>query len=82
MNDLLKELRNNRIKIQVQNGDLRLKLPKGFSNKQLLEKIRANKENLISHISGFNSKNRFQEIPKVPEQGYYVLSSAQQRMYF
>ena len=82
MNNLLKELRENDIRVNVSNGELKLKLPKGFKKMELITQVKENKLDLIRYIHNLQNRNKFQEIPVAPKKEAYVLSSAQKRQYF
>ena len=82
MNDLLKELRKSGIRVNVTNNDLKLKVPKGFAQTELIDKVKENKLDLIRHISNLKHRNKFLDIKPAPAKADYVLSSAQKRLYF
>ncbi len=80
MQALLSELRNHRIHLSVNDGELIVKFPKGKIEPELLGRIKSNKELLIQYLKG-NPVLTYDEIPRAPKQSGYVLSSAQRRLW-
>ncbi|RBW63467.1 hypothetical protein DS884_00045 [Tenacibaculum sp. E3R01] len=66
MENLLLEIKKSGIRINVNEENLKLKIPKGFNNDSLLENIKNNKLKLIDYVEKSKRKNNiFKEIPKV-----------------
>ena len=83
MEELLSELRKSNVLIRLEDGNLKVKMPKGVDSKGLLMQIKSNKDELIEFIRERESlTNTFSPIPVAEKQPYYPLSAAQNRMYF
>ncbi|MEW7293183.1 condensation domain-containing protein, partial [Aquimarina sp. 2304DJ70-9] len=83
MENLILKLRKNKIGIHLDQGALRLDIPKHLDATEILEEIKKNKNELIKFIENTQSFNStYKVIEKAPEKEYYTLSSAQKRMYF
>ncbi|NHN25908.1 amino acid adenylation domain-containing protein [Flavobacterium jejuense] len=83
MERLLLELYKKNIKVNLDNGNLKLNIPKGIDAKDILEEVKKNKENLIAFINNRIQLNtNFKTIEPTQIKDYYVLSSAQKRLYF
>ena len=83
MEELLSELRKNNVLLRLEDGNLKVKMPKGVDAKALLMQIKAKKPELIEFIKereGLN--NTFVPVPEAEQRSYYPLSAAQNRMYF
>jgi len=79
--DLLGELRKSGVILKVENGKLKIKIPKGVSINHFVDEIRNKSDKLIEIIS--NVSNIEQTIIKCQEKkDYYPLSSAQKRLFF
>lgn len=81
MESLLNELRKHHIDIGVVEGRLKLYLPQGFDNDELIGKIKANKEGIISFIES-KKKKAYKNIAIAGDKSQYALSSAQKRLFF
>lgn len=80
---LIYKLKQNEVHIKVVNGNLELKIPKGFNADDILNEVRKNKQKLISYITKIsNQSHNFKAIDGADKKDYYVLSSAQMRQYF
>ncbi len=79
MEELVFQLKEHNISVAVVDGNLSLKIPKGLQVPEIIEKIKANKEALISFI---NAKNNSGTIPKAEIKPFYPLSSIQNRLFF
>ncbi len=84
MENLIFKLRKNKIGIHLDNGALRLDIPKNLhAREEILAEIKNNKAELIKFIENTQSlKATHKVIEQAPEKAYYPLSSAQKRMYF
>ncbi len=82
MNELLLELKEKNIDINVEQGKLKLKVPKGLDIQGVIKRIKENETELISLIekrARFNGKSN--TIERAPAKEAYQLSSAQKRLY-
>ncbi len=50
MNELLNKIRKNKIKVTLDGENLKVKLPEGFQNHELLTEIKENKEEFIKYV--------------------------------
>ncbi|MBL0686186.1 condensation domain-containing protein, partial [Aquimarina mytili] len=83
MENLLLKIRKHKIGLHLDNGALRLNVPKNRDVREILEEIKKHKVELIRFIENNQAVNsKFKVIEKAPEKDYYTLSSAQKRMYF
>ncbi|MGV3610690.1 MAG: amino acid adenylation domain-containing protein [Fluviicola sp.] len=79
---LIKELRELGITIDVVEGNLDLKMPKGVITPELLEKIKSNKAEIIRFIESY--KGKLQVNTSIQPLGYqedYAVSLAQKRLW-
>jgi hypothetical protein len=60
------------IEINVQDNNLKLKMPKGFNDEELMNKIKNNKSDIISFYSKAKSQN-IKTIPKAEKKEYYFV---------
>lgn len=83
MQNLLKKLNKINVKLNLSTEDkLDIQAPKGVMNKQLLEEIKLNKEELIKFIKESKIANIvYQEIPLSKEDENYELSPFQYRLW-
>ncbi|MBL6449308.1 amino acid adenylation domain-containing protein [Fulvivirga sp. 29W222] len=81
MKNLLTKLRNKRIELTVVDGKLKVNAPTGVMTKELLEEIKGRKEELVEYIEKANQL-KYTNIPIADERDFYLLSSAQRRLYF
>lgn len=79
MKTLLQDLIKHNIHLQLAEGALSVKIPKSGTDPSLINKIKANKKELIQYLSDL--KNDAKSIPVQPKQASYVLSKEQQRIY-
>lgn len=80
--DFYKNLLNLHIKLWLDNGSLRYKAPKGLMTSDILKKIAARKDELISFLKAQEEKQiLFSAITPVEKKKYYPLSAAQRRMF-
>ncbi|NHN25907.1 amino acid adenylation domain-containing protein [Flavobacterium jejuense] len=83
MDKLIYKLKQHDIKIKVVNQKLELTIPINFKDDWILNEVRENKEELTSYIINITrEKSNFKEIEIADDKDYYVLSSAQRRLYF
>lgn len=73
--EILNKLKSLGIILNAQNGKLDISAPKGALTPDLIEEIKANKEDLIRMFSAFS------HIAKATEQEYYPLTASQHRMW-
>jgi len=73
--EILNKLESLGIILSAQNGKLDISAPKGLLTPDLIEEIKANKEDLIRMFSAFSS------ISKTTEKEYYPLTASQHRMW-
>jgi amino acid adenylation domain-containing protein len=64
------------VQLNVDNGELNLKAPKGVLTPDIISEIKTHKSDLIAMLGGSGTR-----IPKVAEQDSYPLSSTQKRMW-
>ncbi|MBB5639443.1 amino acid adenylation domain-containing protein, partial [Pedobacter cryoconitis] len=82
MKDLIHKLRQNNIAIDVIDSELQLSIPKGLFLDEIIAEVRANKQELIHFIEQAKGSKKTKTINVALEKPYYVLSSAQKRLYF
>ena len=83
MEGLLFKLYEKNIKVNLENGNLKLNIPKGFDVSEVLVEVKKNKEDLIAFIGQRVQLNtNFKTIEPSITKSHYVLSSAQKRLYF
>ncbi|MDW3191885.1 MAG: amino acid adenylation domain-containing protein [Cytophagales bacterium] len=82
MEDLLLDLKKHNISIKLVGDDLKLTVPNDFHNKEIFEKIRRNKKDIIANLKSNSNEPTSDCITPCGSKPYYVLSSAQKRMYF
>ncbi|QHI35402.1 Tyrocidine synthase 3 [Kordia antarctica] len=80
MNNLLKQLSEKEILLEEVNGELKLFSKTGIVDPETLALIRENKENIIAELRKGNAAVS-KEIPLVPKQQSYPLSSAQNSLW-
>lgn len=81
IDSLLQEINDLSIKIYLSEGKLKLKAKEGKIPSAILEKVKSNKSQLIDYLTQLENRDQFFKIYPVEKQGYYSLSSAQQRLY-
>ncbi|RAJ77623.1 non-ribosomal peptide synthase protein (TIGR01720 family)/amino acid adenylation domain-containing protein [Chitinophaga dinghuensis] len=80
--DLYKKLKALKVNIRVIDGRLDIQAPKGALKSELLEEIKAHKEEIIAFISAYKKTDKKASIiPRVPDQHGYPLSAAQRRLW-
>ena len=82
MESLIHKLKQNNIDIAVVNDQLELSIPKGYDATELILEIKQNKQALIDFIKNIKAGEGFTTITPAPKKDFYVLSSAQKRLYF
>ncbi|OUR88830.1 hypothetical protein A9Q81_22995, partial [Gammaproteobacteria bacterium 42_54_T18] len=81
--DIVSKLNSAGIKVWVDDGQLKLKAPKGAMTKALKDEIVANKSELIQFLPSVQAATKQEDIiPVVSRDGDLALSYAQQRMWF
>lgn len=82
-NNLFSRLKELNVTIKVVNDKLDVKAPKGVLNKELLNEIKTNKDELITLIRQYTTLqiNESQQIPVAEELVDYPLSSSQNRLW-
>ncbi|WP_124590810.1 non-ribosomal peptide synthetase [Tenacibaculum discolor] len=82
-NNLFTRLKDLNVTIKVVNDKLDVKAPKGVLNKELLDEIKAKKEDLLNLIKQYSAskitENKY--IPVAKKNESYPLSSSQQRLW-
>ncbi|GAA4115499.1 hypothetical protein GCM10022393_15640 [Aquimarina addita] len=81
MENLLLEIKKSGIRIDINRDNLKLKIPKDFTNDSLLKDIKKNKLALIDYVEKSKRKsNTLQEIPRV-NSDFSKLTPSQLRMF-
>ena len=73
--NLIKKLQSLNIRLRVENGDLKINAPKGALTPEIIESIKAGKNELIKLLSSSES------IPKAVIKDFYALTSSQQQLW-
>lgn len=81
MIELIKELEQNNIGISLDNNDLRLNYEGDDIDAEILNKLKGNKEELITYLRKYSNLQAHENIPVLAKQGNYKLSSSQFRMW-
>ncbi|MFD2785408.1 amino acid adenylation domain-containing protein, partial [Hymenobacter rubripertinctus] len=82
VSNLYKKLKSLKVNVDLVDGRLDLQAPKGVLNTELLDEIRAHKNDLIDFISTYKvKKDGYSAIDTVPVQSSYLLSSSQRRLW-
>ncbi len=82
MEELLLKLKAHKGSIKVVEDSLKISLPKGFSDTDLIDELKINKENLIQYIKDKNdSKRGDTNIPKATVKEAYSLTPPQLRLF-
>lgn len=66
--ELISRLQQNKIDIDLVNGQLKLNIPKGLNADDILSEIRTNKQELITHLK---TEKQPAEIPRIEHEGEY-----------
>lgn len=83
MQDLLEKLSRLKITLKQSGNDLDIYDPANALTEHLLQQIKENKSTILSMLSNASSGgSAYKSIASAGEKEYYVLSSAQRRMYF
>ncbi|RAJ26896.1 aminotransferase class V-fold PLP-dependent enzyme [Pedobacter cryoconitis] len=82
MEALIHKLRRHHIDVDVVGNQLKLQVPEGLQADEIIQEVKLNKEALIAFIQKARGEAAYSKIPAAPVQQAYVLSSAQQRLYF
>ncbi len=82
MDQLIVKLKDLNIRLKLVGGKLKINAPKGVMTREIVDEIKANKEELIHMLNNFSKRGQFHKIPKAAPKDYYELSLAQKRMYF
>ncbi|WP_343857516.1 amino acid adenylation domain-containing protein, partial [Fulvivirga kasyanovii] len=77
---LILKLKDKKIKLVPDQGQLKIQAPEGALTPDIINDIKSNKEQLIHFLSGAAVKEEV-SIPKAPDQEYYDLSFAQQSIW-
>ncbi|NVK09076.1 MAG: hypothetical protein HWD89_08465, partial [Tenacibaculum sp.] len=82
-NNLFTRLKDLNVTIKVVNDKLDIKAPKGVLNKELLDEIKAKKEDLLNLIKQYSASKitANKHIPVAKKSESYPLSSSQQRLW-
>ncbi|MCB2411215.1 non-ribosomal peptide synthetase, partial [Hymenobacter lucidus] len=82
ISNLYIKLKSLKVNVDLVDGRLDLQAPKGVLNTELLDEIRAHKNDLIDFISTYKvKKDGYNAIDKVAVQSSYALSSSQRRLW-
>lgn len=76
----LEELEKNNISISLEGKDLKVNFENEI-DQELIAKIKAHKEELISFLKKVNVRSSYKEIEPLPHQEHYSISSAQRRLW-
>src|SRR5690606_32148142 len=79
ISELLRDLKDRDIRLQLDEGKLRLNAPKGAVDDILKSRIAANRDALIAHLKSANER---QEKGELPSADRLPVSFAQQRLWF
>ncbi|MEO1626727.1 MAG: condensation domain-containing protein, partial [Bacteroidota bacterium] len=82
MEKLLLKLAQLHIALEVRDGHLDIYDPNNCLTAELISDIKSHKEDILQLLGDVQEEYEFSAIPKAAEKEYYVLSSAQKRMYF
>lgn len=82
MNELITKLRKLNIELGLVDNRLSIKSPEGVMTPALLEEIKGSKNQIIDYIKNISGKNKFLTIKRADKKEFYVVSSAQRRLYF
>ncbi|MCX2492861.1 aminotransferase class V-fold PLP-dependent enzyme [Pedobacter sp. PF22-3] len=82
MEVLIHKLRRHNIDVDVVGSQLKLQVPDGLQADDIIAEVKQHKEALIAFIQKAKSGQLSGEIPAAAIQPSYVLSAAQQRLYF
>ncbi|MBC9915662.1 condensation domain-containing protein, partial [Chitinophaga varians] len=74
--------KHHHVLITVENEELRVRAKKEDLSPEIVERIRAKKEEILSFFKAVHAGKKYLAIKKAPDQEYYPLSSAQRRLYF
>ncbi len=78
---LINELEENNISISLDNDDLKLNYEGAEIDTDILQKLKENKESLISYLKKYTNIEAYQEIPCVELQESYLVSDGQRRLW-
>ncbi len=82
MRRLIQEIQENNIGISVVNDELELNFEGDQIDPYLIDKIRENKEELISMLKKYNARDGYEKIKPVQVEASYPLSNAQRRLWY
>jgi amino acid adenylation domain-containing protein/non-ribosomal peptide synthase protein (TIGR01720 family) len=83
MLELLKQLKESGVNLQLHNQEeLKIKAPKNVLTKEILAEIKEKKIEIIEFLRAGIKREEKRTIPNTEKKEYYLLSSAQKRMYF
>ena len=80
MVDLLNEIYQSNITLSLDGEDLKLGFKDDVIDKVLIEKIKENKQEIVSYLNKYTSSDTTNEIPTIEKQESYEVSSSQLRM--
>ncbi|OHT45880.1 non-ribosomal peptide synthetase [Flavobacterium tructae] len=80
MVNLLNEIYENNITISLEGTDLKLGFKNDVIDEVLIQKIKENKQEIVSYLTKYSSVNKHNSIPKAEKQNSYEVSSSQLRM--
>ena len=79
--DLILELKQEEIDLQVVNGQLEIKAPKGKLSSQKISKIKQFKDDLVALINKANAHTSYSKIEAIEPSEYYEVSHGQRRLW-
>jgi amino acid adenylation domain-containing protein len=80
MLELIEKLNKEGIKLRLSGDDLKVSFSGEQLNPELLEELKSNKQELVAYLQKYTNTSTYKNIPKVPEQELYKVSSAQRRL--
>jgi len=78
---IITELENEGVSIKLVNDELQLSFESDHVDSDLIDKIRANKSELITFLKKYSGQDNYEQITAIQEQECYPLSNAQKRLW-
>ncbi|MGB5927686.1 MAG: amino acid adenylation domain-containing protein, partial [Cyclobacteriaceae bacterium] len=82
MRSFIRKLIKLNVDVDLVDGQLQLDIPEGLDATEIIEEIRERKDELVAFLQGSLDEEAYDSIQPAPIRDYYVMSSAQRRMYF
>ena len=79
--NLISELRDNNIVVALDGTDLQLSFEDNEIKADVLDRIRENKQELVSYLQKYSSETQYEAIPALPAASHYPISDAQRRLW-